>query len=63
MTPFKIAVIPGDGIGGEVVTEALKVARAAGAEVDTTAYDLGGQRYLATGEVLPGQRPGRVAHL
>ncbi len=53
MTPFKIAVIPGDGIGGEVVTEALKVARAAGAEVDTTAYDLGGQRYLATGEVLP----------
>jgi 3-isopropylmalate dehydrogenase len=53
VTPFKIAVIPGDGIGGEVVTEALKVARAAGAEVDTTAYDLGGQRYLATGEVLP----------
>jgi 3-isopropylmalate dehydrogenase len=50
---FKIAVIPGDGIGGEVITEALKVARAAGADMDTTEYDLGGRRYLATGEVLP----------
>jgi 3-isopropylmalate dehydrogenase len=50
---FKIAVIPGDGIGGEVITEALKVASAAGAELDTTGYDLGGRRYLATGEVLP----------
>ena len=49
----KIAVIPGDGIGVEVITEALKVARAAGAELDTTDYDLGGRRYLATGEVLP----------
>src|SRR5436853_4841431 len=53
VSPFKIAVIPGDGIGAEVIAEALKVARAAGAELDTTAYDLGGQRYLATGEVLP----------
>jgi 3-isopropylmalate dehydrogenase len=51
--PFKIAVIPGDGIGVEVVAEGLKVARAAGAELDTTEYDLGGRRYLATGEVLP----------
>ena len=49
----KIAVIPGDGIGVEVIAEALKVARAAGAELDTTDYDLGGRRYLATGEVLP----------
>jgi 3-isopropylmalate dehydrogenase len=46
-------VIPGDGIGIEVITEALKVARAAGAELDTTDYDLGGRRYLSTGEVLP----------
>jgi 3-isopropylmalate dehydrogenase len=53
VNPFKIAVIPGDGIGGEVITEALKVGRAAGAELDTTEYDLGGRRYLATGEVLP----------
>jgi 3-isopropylmalate dehydrogenase len=50
---FNIAVIPGDGIGVEVVAEALKVARAAGAELDTMEYDLGGQRYLTTGEVLP----------
>jgi 3-isopropylmalate dehydrogenase len=49
----KIAVIPGDGIGPEVLAQALKVARAAGASLDTTEYDLGGRRYLATGEVLP----------
>jgi 3-isopropylmalate dehydrogenase len=49
----RIAVIGGDGIGPEVTSEALKVARAAGAELDTVDYDLGGRRYLATGEVLP----------
>jgi 3-isopropylmalate dehydrogenase len=49
----RIAVIAGDGIGPEVIDEALKVARAAGATLDTTDYDLGGRRYLATGEVLP----------
>ncbi len=53
MNPHKIAVIPGDGIGTEVLTEGLKVSRAAGAELDTTEFDLGGRRYLATGEVLP----------
>jgi 3-isopropylmalate dehydrogenase len=53
VNPLKIAVIPGDGIGIEVLTEGLKVARAAGAALDTTDYDLGGQRYLATGEALP----------
>ncbi len=53
MTTHKIAVIPGDGIGHEVIPEALKVARAAGADLDTTEYDLGGRRYLSTGEVLP----------
>jgi len=49
----RVAVIAGDGIGPEVVTEALKVVRAAGVEVDTHDYDLGGDRYLRTGEVLP----------
>jgi 3-isopropylmalate dehydrogenase len=53
LTTNRIAVIPGDGIGIEVITEALKVARAAGADIETTDYDLGGRRYLATGEVLP----------
>lgn len=49
----RVAVVPGDGIGGEVLAEALKVARAAGAELDTSFFDLGAKRYLATGEVLP----------
>jgi 3-isopropylmalate dehydrogenase len=46
-------VIPGDGIGPEVIREALKVTRAAGADLETVRYDLGAQHYLATGEVLP----------
>ena len=49
----RIAVIGGDGIGPEVVAEALKVVRAAGVELDTTDYDLGGERYLRDGTVLP----------
>jgi 3-isopropylmalate dehydrogenase len=53
LTAYRIAVIPGDGIGSEVIAEALKVARAAGAGLETIDYDLGGGRYLATGEVLP----------
>jgi 3-isopropylmalate dehydrogenase len=53
---LKLAVIPGDGIGQEVTAEALKVLEvAAPAEVkfEQTRYDLGAERYLATGEVLP----------
>jgi len=53
MSAHTIAVIPGDGIGTEVVPEALKVAAAAGVDLDVVDYDLGGRRYLATGEVLP----------
>ena len=49
----RVGIIGGDGIGPEVVAEALKVVRAAGVELDTVEYDLGGRRYLATGEVLP----------
>jgi 3-isopropylmalate dehydrogenase len=52
-----IAVIGGDGIGPEVVAEALKVLSAvtesSGVKVNTTAYDLGARRWLATGETLP----------
>jgi 3-isopropylmalate dehydrogenase len=48
----RIAVIGGDGIGPEVVAEALKVARAAGVDLDTTDYDLGGARYLRDGMIL-----------
>jgi 3-isopropylmalate dehydrogenase len=49
----RVGIIGGDGIGPEVVHEALKVVRAAGVELDPIEYDLGGRRYLATGEVLP----------
>ncbi|MGH9066152.1 MAG: 3-isopropylmalate dehydrogenase [Acidimicrobiales bacterium] len=53
MSRHKVAVIGGDGIGPEVVAEALKVVAAAGVELDTVDYDLGAARYLRTGEVLP----------
>jgi 3-isopropylmalate dehydrogenase len=46
-------VIGGDGIGPEVVAEALKVVRATGVDVETTDFDLGGARYLRDGTVLP----------
>jgi 3-isopropylmalate dehydrogenase len=49
----RVAVIGGDGIGPEVVAEALKVVAAAGIALETTEYDLGAARYLRTGEVLP----------
>jgi 3-isopropylmalate dehydrogenase len=57
--PLRLAVIPGDGIGPEVTAEALKVleqavqGHAGGRKVESTSYDLGAGRYLATGEVLP----------
>jgi 3-isopropylmalate dehydrogenase len=55
---YRIAVIPGDGIGPEVTAEALKVLEQAagsraGVKFAPTHYDLGAERYLATGEVLP----------
>ncbi|QLL09076.1 3-isopropylmalate dehydrogenase [Mycobacterium vicinigordonae] len=49
----KLAVIPGDGIGPEVIDEALKVLDAVKPGIETTTYDLGARRYHATGEVLP----------
>jgi 3-isopropylmalate dehydrogenase len=49
----RIAVIGGDGIGPEVTAEALKVVRASGVAIETTDFDLGGDRYLRTGDVLP----------
>lgn len=49
----KIAVIGGDGIGPEVVTEALKVLRALLPGIQTQEFDLGARRWHATREVLP----------
>jgi 3-isopropylmalate dehydrogenase len=48
----RIALIGGDGIGPEVTAEAVKVVRAAGVDIDTTDFDLGGARYLRDGEIL-----------
>ncbi len=48
----KIAVIGGDGIGPDVTAEAIKVIRAAGVDLATTDFDLGGSRYLKDGEIL-----------
>jgi 3-isopropylmalate dehydrogenase len=57
MVDLQIALIPGDGVGPEVTAEAVKALRVAATRfdfhVDTTTYDLGGRRYLRTGEVLP----------
>ncbi len=57
MKTYKIAVIPGDGTGPEVVQEGVKVLNSAaerfGFKLDMTWFDYGGDRYLKTGEVLP----------
>jgi 3-isopropylmalate dehydrogenase len=54
---IRLAVLPGDGIGPEVVAEGLKVldavAPAYDVAFDTTSYDLGAARWHRTGEVLP----------
>ena len=53
--PFRIAVIPGDGIGPEVIAQGIRVLQAvtvAGA-LEFTTYDLGAERYLRTQEILP----------
>ncbi|MFJ3788967.1 3-isopropylmalate dehydrogenase [Kitasatospora sp. NPDC090091] len=53
---IRLAVVPGDGIGQEVVAEGLKVLEAAlpaDVKLETTEYDLGARRYHRTGETLP----------
>lgn len=54
---YRIAVIPGDGTGPEVVGEGLKVLKAVapmtGFSYETISYDLGGERYLKNNETLP----------
>jgi 3-isopropylmalate dehydrogenase len=50
---MKLAVIAGDGIGPEVIAEALKVLDVVLPGVEKTTYDLGAKRYHATGETLP----------
>ena len=50
---YRIGIIGGDGIGPEVVAEALKVLDATGLAYSPVAFDLGGGRYLRDGQVLP----------
>jgi 3-isopropylmalate dehydrogenase len=50
---MRLAIIAGDGIGPEVVGEAVKVLDAVLPNVEKTSYDLGARRFHATGEVLP----------
>ncbi|MCX5807816.1 MAG: 3-isopropylmalate dehydrogenase, partial [Proteobacteria bacterium] len=54
---YNIAVIPGDGTGPEVVAEGIKVidtiSKKLGFMLKYTYYNLGGERYLKTGEILP----------
>jgi len=56
MATYKIALLPGDGTGPEVLREGLKVVEAAAAcsgfTLETTLYDFGGDRYLKTGEII-----------
>jgi len=53
---LKLAVIPGDGIGPEVIAEALKVLEvvtpSTDLRIEQTQFSLGAERYLATGDVL-----------
>jgi 3-isopropylmalate dehydrogenase len=55
--PFRIAVIPGDGIGPDVIAQGIRVLEAVtaatGTDLDFIGYDLGADRYLRTGEILP----------
>ncbi len=56
-------MIPGDGTGPEVVREGLKVLDAVrdGFSTETVAFDLGADRYLRTGDVLPEEELDRLA--
>jgi len=49
----RIAVIPGDGIGQEVIPQAVKVIQASGAAVELTDFDWSADRYLRDGVTVP----------
>ncbi len=56
MGNYKIAVLPGDGTGPEVINETIKVLKSIANEnlkFDFVTFDFGGERYLKTGEILP----------
>ena len=49
----RIAVVPGDGIGKEVIPQAVSVIQATGAPVEFTEFDWGADRYLKDGTTIP----------
>ena len=64
---YRIGVLPGDGTGPEVVREGLKVLeavrRAEGFQAELVQFDLGGDRYLRTGDVLPDDELARLGEM
>ena len=52
-TTKRIAVVPGDGIGKEVIPNAIDVLRASGAALEFTTFDWGADRYLLDGTTIP----------
>jgi len=62
---YRIGVIPGDGTGPEVVREGLKVLEAvrSGFDVESVNFDLGGERYLRTSEILPEEELARLKQM
>jgi 3-isopropylmalate dehydrogenase len=52
-SPKRIAIIPGDGIGKEVIAEAVKVIAASGANLEIAPFDWGADRYLVDGVTIP----------
>jgi 3-isopropylmalate dehydrogenase len=62
---YRLGVIPGDGTGPEVVREGLKVLEAvrSGFDVEQVHFDLGGERYLRTSEVLPEEELARLKQM
>jgi hypothetical protein len=59
----RIGIIGGDGIGPEVVAEAVKVIDAAGVQYEAVPFDLGGGRYLRDGAILPDEDLAAIAEL
>jgi 3-isopropylmalate dehydrogenase len=62
-SPHTVGVIRGDGTGPEVVDEALRVLDAVGVPFELVEFDLGAERYLRTGDVLPDEELARLREM
>ncbi|HEX8811702.1 MAG TPA: hypothetical protein VF742_06895, partial [Terracidiphilus sp.] len=51
--PKRIAIIPGDGIGKDVIPEAVNAITTSGAAVELSQFDWGADRYLVDGVTVP----------